>query len=236
MWISLLVSSRPRIGPRTMHQISLPKCVLTPDGSNKVAEVKVSVATLPVADGLWWTVTSFVLFSLFFASSLALLGGFQGMPNTLRQPGPRANMRQMTPNSSSQGPRGVFSNISFKSFNLTVEGSKCTFCSIQAQLRLWLLAPQWGSQAPAMCHLTNIPPACVTPTLRWCSLSPSSKYEQQTSPVHHFLSKSVSRDCDHVPMLLSFSGSASCARSGTGASHTLHAGCCPPSGAETDAR
>ncbi|XP_011614091.1 polyadenylate-binding protein 4 isoform X2 [Takifugu rubripes] len=33
-------------------------------------------------------------------------GGFQGMPNTLRQPGPRGNMRQMTPNSSSQGPRG----------------------------------------------------------------------------------------------------------------------------------
>lgn len=37
------VSSRPRIGPRTMHQISLPKCALTPDGSNKVAGVKVSV-------------------------------------------------------------------------------------------------------------------------------------------------------------------------------------------------
>jgi len=33
--------------------------------------------------------------------------GFQGMPNTLRQPGPRANMRHMAPNSSSQGPRGA---------------------------------------------------------------------------------------------------------------------------------
>lgn len=39
--ISLLVSSRPRIGPRTTHRTSLPKCVLTPDGSNKAEEVKV---------------------------------------------------------------------------------------------------------------------------------------------------------------------------------------------------
>uniref|UniRef100_A0A668ALL5 Polyadenylate-binding protein n=1 Tax=Myripristis murdjan TaxID=586833 RepID=A0A668ALL5_9TELE len=34
-------------------------------------------------------------------------GGFQGMPNSLRQPGPRANLRHMTPNTSSQGPRGI---------------------------------------------------------------------------------------------------------------------------------
>jgi len=33
--------------------------------------------------------------------------GFQGMPNSLRQPGPRANMRHMAPNSTSQGPRGA---------------------------------------------------------------------------------------------------------------------------------
>uniref|UniRef100_A0A672JDH8 Polyadenylate-binding protein n=1 Tax=Salarias fasciatus TaxID=181472 RepID=A0A672JDH8_SALFA len=33
-------------------------------------------------------------------------GGFQGIPNSLRQPGPRANLRHMSPNSSTQGPRG----------------------------------------------------------------------------------------------------------------------------------
>lgn len=33
-------------------------------------------------------------------------GGFQGMPNTLRQPGPRANLRHLAPNASGQGPRG----------------------------------------------------------------------------------------------------------------------------------
>ncbi|KAM8737621.1 polyadenylate-binding protein 4 isoform 1-T2 [Acanthopagrus schlegelii] len=32
-------------------------------------------------------------------------GGFQGIPNSLRQPGPRANLRHMTPNSGGQGPR-----------------------------------------------------------------------------------------------------------------------------------
>ncbi|XP_068607802.1 polyadenylate-binding protein 4 [Brachionichthys hirsutus] len=32
-------------------------------------------------------------------------GGFQGMPSSLRQPGPRANLRHMTPNTGSQGPR-----------------------------------------------------------------------------------------------------------------------------------
>uniref|UniRef100_A0A3B5M276 Polyadenylate-binding protein n=1 Tax=Xiphophorus couchianus TaxID=32473 RepID=A0A3B5M276_9TELE len=32
-------------------------------------------------------------------------GGFQGMPNSLRQPGPRANLRHMTPSSGAQGPR-----------------------------------------------------------------------------------------------------------------------------------
>ncbi|XP_073339989.1 polyadenylate-binding protein 4 [Pagrus major] len=31
--------------------------------------------------------------------------GFQGIPNSLRQPGPRANLRHMTPNSGGQGPR-----------------------------------------------------------------------------------------------------------------------------------
>ncbi|XP_077587831.1 polyadenylate-binding protein 4 [Stigmatopora nigra] len=33
-------------------------------------------------------------------------GGFQGMPNSLRQPGPRGNLRHMSPNSNTQGPRG----------------------------------------------------------------------------------------------------------------------------------
>ncbi|KAM6912728.1 LOW QUALITY PROTEIN: polyadenylate-binding protein 4 [Xenentodon cancila] len=46
-------------------------------------------------------------------------GGFQGIPSSLRQPGPRANLRHMTPSSSSQGPRGVFpdeNNTSSDSF------------------------------------------------------------------------------------------------------------------------
>ncbi|XP_040916899.1 polyadenylate-binding protein 4 [Toxotes jaculatrix] len=34
-------------------------------------------------------------------------GGFQGIPSSLRQPGPRANMRHMTPTSSTQGPRAT---------------------------------------------------------------------------------------------------------------------------------
>nr|XP_029544184.1 polyadenylate-binding protein 4-like isoform X2 [Oncorhynchus nerka] len=34
-------------------------------------------------------------------------GGFQGMPNSLRQPGPRANPRHLTPNASAQGPRSM---------------------------------------------------------------------------------------------------------------------------------
>ncbi|XP_077477382.1 polyadenylate-binding protein 4 [Stigmatopora argus] len=33
-------------------------------------------------------------------------GGFQGMPSSLRQPGPRGNLRHMSPNSNTQGPRG----------------------------------------------------------------------------------------------------------------------------------
>ncbi|XP_035023741.1 polyadenylate-binding protein 4 isoform X2 [Hippoglossus stenolepis] len=34
-------------------------------------------------------------------------GGFQGIPNSLRQPGPRANLRHMTPNNNTQGPRAA---------------------------------------------------------------------------------------------------------------------------------
>uniref|UniRef100_A0A668U875 PABP n=1 Tax=Oreochromis aureus TaxID=47969 RepID=A0A668U875_OREAU len=34
--------------------------------------------------------------------------GFQAMPSSLRQPGPRANLRHMSPSSSTQGPRGAF--------------------------------------------------------------------------------------------------------------------------------
>ncbi|XP_058472045.1 polyadenylate-binding protein 4 isoform X2 [Solea solea] len=33
-------------------------------------------------------------------------GGFQGMPSSLRQPGPRANLRHMSPGGNTQGPRG----------------------------------------------------------------------------------------------------------------------------------
>ncbi|XP_029973430.1 polyadenylate-binding protein 4 [Salarias fasciatus] len=38
-------------------------------------------------------------------------GGFQGIPNSLRQPGPRANLRHMSPNSSTQGPRASGQNM-----------------------------------------------------------------------------------------------------------------------------
>lgn len=34
-------------------------------------------------------------------------GGFQGIPGSLRQPGPRANLRHMSPGSSAQGPRAT---------------------------------------------------------------------------------------------------------------------------------
>uniref|UniRef100_A0A8C1N4Q4 Polyadenylate-binding protein n=1 Tax=Cyprinus carpio TaxID=7962 RepID=A0A8C1N4Q4_CYPCA len=34
-------------------------------------------------------------------------GGFQGMPSSLRQPGPRANIRHLAPSASTQGPRGI---------------------------------------------------------------------------------------------------------------------------------
>ncbi|GAA6229751.1 polyadenylate-binding protein 4-like isoform X3 [Lates japonicus] len=34
-------------------------------------------------------------------------GGFQGIPSSLRQPGPRANLRHMTPSGSTQGPRAT---------------------------------------------------------------------------------------------------------------------------------
>uniref|UniRef100_A0A8D3A9L0 Polyadenylate-binding protein n=1 Tax=Scophthalmus maximus TaxID=52904 RepID=A0A8D3A9L0_SCOMX len=34
-------------------------------------------------------------------------GGFQGIPGSLRQPGPRANLRHMSPSSGTQGPRGT---------------------------------------------------------------------------------------------------------------------------------
>lgn len=56
---------------------------------------------------------------------------------------------------------------------------------------------------------------------------------------HHlvFLSYQASKAINHFPscVLLPLPGSAGCARSGPGASHGLHAGCCAPSGAETDA-
>uniref|UniRef100_A0AAY4C472 Polyadenylate-binding protein n=1 Tax=Denticeps clupeoides TaxID=299321 RepID=A0AAY4C472_9TELE len=34
-------------------------------------------------------------------------GGFQGMPNSLRQPGPRASLRHLTPAGTAPGPRGI---------------------------------------------------------------------------------------------------------------------------------
>uniref|UniRef100_G3NVY7 Polyadenylate-binding protein n=1 Tax=Gasterosteus aculeatus aculeatus TaxID=481459 RepID=G3NVY7_GASAC len=37
-------------------------------------------------------------------------GGYQGVPSSLRQPGPRANMRHMSPGGGPQGPRGTFTS------------------------------------------------------------------------------------------------------------------------------
>lgn len=34
-------------------------------------------------------------------------GGFQAVPNSLRQPGPRANIRHIAPNANAQGPRAM---------------------------------------------------------------------------------------------------------------------------------
>ena len=45
---------------------------------------------------------------LFLSLLLSLAGGFQGIPSSLRQPGPRANLRHMSPGGGTQGPRGVF--------------------------------------------------------------------------------------------------------------------------------
>lgn len=99
-----LLSIRPRIGLRIMHPISWPKCDPTPDGSSKVAEAKVGT--------WWWINTNIKKLTKFECLSLLLsrLGGFQGIPSSLRQPGPRSNLRHMTPGSNTQGARGTFTN------------------------------------------------------------------------------------------------------------------------------
>lgn len=43
IYFTYLFPTRPRTGLPTMHPISWPKCDPTHDGSNKVAEVKVSM-------------------------------------------------------------------------------------------------------------------------------------------------------------------------------------------------
>lgn len=48
------------------------------------------------------------ILALFVSVLSSLPGGFQAMPSSLRQPGPRANLRHMSPSSSTQGPRGAF--------------------------------------------------------------------------------------------------------------------------------
>lgn len=50
----------------------------------------------------------FELHLIVFGLLLSPSGGFQGMPSSLRQPGPRASLRHMAPNSGTQGPRGEF--------------------------------------------------------------------------------------------------------------------------------
>uniref|UniRef100_A0A3Q4GYG8 PABC domain-containing protein n=1 Tax=Neolamprologus brichardi TaxID=32507 RepID=A0A3Q4GYG8_NEOBR len=46
------------------------------------------------------------------------------MPSSLRQPGPRANLRHMSPSSSTQGPRGAFTN---KQHQFVDYGLNCAF-------------------------------------------------------------------------------------------------------------
>lgn len=48
------------------------------------------------------------ILTLFLSVLSSLPGGFQAMPSSLRQPGPRANLRHMSPSSNTQGPRGAF--------------------------------------------------------------------------------------------------------------------------------
>lgn len=95
---------------------------------------------------------AFYRFPCFFASSLVLLGGFQGMPNTLRQPGPRANMRQMAPNSGSQGPRGVFT---IKSVSLTFKVSRLKLYILLHPGSAQTMAPRPSMGVPGP---RNVPP------------------------------------------------------------------------------
>uniref|UniRef100_A0A672JAN9 Polyadenylate-binding protein n=1 Tax=Salarias fasciatus TaxID=181472 RepID=A0A672JAN9_SALFA len=54
-------------------------------------------------------------------------GGFQGIPNSLRQPGPRANLRHMSPNSSTQGPR-VLLLVDLLTVCQSASVNSATFC------------------------------------------------------------------------------------------------------------
>jgi len=75
----------------------------------RVAQNNVSVCNLVNLNIFANSESRYILMSfLFFLLSLS--GGFQGIPSSLRQPGPRANLRHMTPGSGAQGPRGVFSH------------------------------------------------------------------------------------------------------------------------------
>uniref|UniRef100_A0AAR2L3F9 Polyadenylate-binding protein n=1 Tax=Pygocentrus nattereri TaxID=42514 RepID=A0AAR2L3F9_PYGNA len=73
-------------------------------------------------------------------------GGFQGMPNSLRQPGPRANIRHLGPSGTAQGPRGIptgaqrvgeqspLTGTCLKYADITdVNESLCCVCFAQAQ-------------------------------------------------------------------------------------------------------
>lgn len=173
------VPYRPKIGRRTMHQISWPKYDPTPGGSNKVAEVKVSMWAVSVQfkqliQGLMWL-------SFFF---LPIPGGFQGIPGSqLRQPGPRGNLRHMSPGGSGQGPRGLFVHEDWKKRVLAKHlwlrlVNHCFICFLYQQLRAkqWLLVHPWESLVHGPCLLTNTPQLSATPTLKWCNLFPYSRY------------------------------------------------------------
>ncbi|KAJ0062751.1 hypothetical protein NL108_004384, partial [Boleophthalmus pectinirostris] len=59
-------------------------------------------------------------------------GGFQGIPNSLRQPGPRANLRHMSPGSSGQGPRGCLTLFILYTLCNLLQFSSCCLATGQA--------------------------------------------------------------------------------------------------------
>lgn len=83
--------------------------------------------------------------SLILIDWLYFTGGFQGMPGSLRQPGPRANLRHMSPGSNTQGPRGAFTNNRKCSECWPTPPCKCT-------LNIPLIGSFWPDHGPPSIH------------------------------------------------------------------------------------